>query len=95
MDRIRETVLDLLANELFQAGRRIQEDVDWEQVFQECRRQTVTVHGWNQVCNMDFLPEAVRKDWGQAAVGDAFIICRFPGSTGRWAEVWKRPGFLT
>ena len=72
MDRIRETVLDLLANELFQAGRRIQENVDWEQVFQECRRQTVTVHGWNQVCNMDFLPEAVRKDWGQAAVGDAF-----------------------
>lgn len=70
-DPVVRTVLALTGNELFHAGWEITEKVDWQAVYDECRRQTVIVHGWKQAKTLGVLPDSVADIWEKAAVGSA------------------------
>lgn len=70
-DPVARAVLALTGNELFHAGRELPEQTDWAAVFDECGRQTVTVHGWKQAKISGILPESVAHAWEEAAVGAA------------------------
>lgn len=70
-NQTKQVILNLLANELFQTKYPIPRNTDWKQVFEECRRQTVTVHAWKQVSALSGIPEETYEAWKQAAVGAA------------------------
>ena len=70
-DPVARAVLALTGNELFHAGWELPEQTDWAAVFDECGRQTVTVHGWKQAKITGILPESVAHAWEEAAVGAA------------------------
>ena len=87
--KTKQTVLQLLANELFQAQRDIPENADWEQVLEECRKQTVTVHGWKQASKAAGLPEEIAEKWKPAAVATAvsnFRVAWEHVQLGKWME---------
>ena len=47
LSKTEKTILILLSRDLFKVSRSIPEGVDWEEVYQECRHQSVSVLAWN------------------------------------------------
>lgn len=43
-----QTVLNLLANSLFNVGMEVPENVDWSSVYTECINQAVVVSAWKE-----------------------------------------------
>ena len=72
LGRTEQTVLDLLANELFHADRRISDDVNWQEVFAECRKQTVLVHGFKAADRSGLLPNELRAIWKKLAIAATY-----------------------
>lgn len=58
-----EVVLKLTVNALFDAGFTIPRDVDWQAVYEECNKQTVTVFGFCGAKQAERLDPEVRKRW--------------------------------
>lgn len=68
MNITEQTVLDLLANSLFNANRDIQSDVDWHSVYQECIQQAVIVVAWQEARKYaDYMPEGLAAKWNKKA----------------------------
>ena len=72
LGRTEQIVLDLLANELFHADRRISDDVNWQEVFAECRKQTVLVHGFKAADRSGLLPNELRAIWKKLAIAATY-----------------------
>lgn len=92
MSLVRQTVLDLLANDLFGAGRKLSGDVDWREVYEECRKQTVVVHGWNQARKTGNLPPELYREWEREALAAAGNHFRMTGEHVRLGECMDAAG---
>ena len=54
--KVETAVLKLTGNALFGAGFEIPSNIDWEAVYEECKKQTVTIlgfYGADQVVGVD------------------------------------------
>lgn len=76
INQIEQTVINLLANELFHAGRKIPKEIDWNEVYQECKKQTVTLHCWKQVKQNSWILGSIYKEWERFAIGVAYSNLR-------------------
>ena len=65
-------VLKLTGNALFDAGFRIPGDTDWQAVYEECKKQTVTVLGFCSAKQAEGLDPEVRKQWEKDVAAVAF-----------------------
>ena len=65
-------VLKLTGNALFDAGFRIPGDTDWQAVYEECKKQTVTVLGFSSAKQAEGLDPEVRKQWEKDVAAVAF-----------------------
>lgn len=65
---VQQTVLDLLASELFGYDKDINKDTDWQQVYEECKNQAVVIHGFNAAKRCGILPDDIEKQWQASAV---------------------------
>lgn len=65
-------VLKLTGNALFDAGFRIPGDTDWQAVYEECKKQTVTVLGFCSAKQAEGLDPEVRKQWEKDVAFVAF-----------------------
>lgn len=72
LNETEQTVMDLLANVLFGAKRQISADTDWRAVYEECRKQSVTMLGLQGAKAAGPLPEDVREEWEKEAIAAAF-----------------------
>lgn len=71
LDSVSQTVLDLLANELFHAERSVSKETDWQEVYRECQRQTVTVHGLKAAERAAVLQGDLLQEWKKTAISVA------------------------
>ena len=69
-------VLKLTGNALFDAGFRIPGDTDWQAVYEECKKQTVTVLGFCSAKQAEGLDPEVRQ-----AVQDAAKVLEEKGAS--------------
>lgn len=65
---VQQTVLNLLASELFGYDKDINKDTDWQQVYEECKNQAVVIHGFNAAKRCGILPDDIEKQWQASAV---------------------------
>lgn len=77
--KVETAVLKLTGNALFGAGFEIPSNIDWEAVYEECKKQTVTIlgfYGADQVVGVD--PE-VKKTLGERCCCRCFskLYCHF------------------
>lgn len=72
LNPVYQTVLDLLANEIFHGEREFLNGIDWKEVYQECLKQTVTLHGLKAAKSAAVLPADVAQEWEKAAVSAAY-----------------------
>ena len=70
--KVETAVLKLTGNALFGAGFEIPSNIDWEAVYEECKKQTVTIlgfYGADQVVGVD---TEVKKRWEKDVAAVAF-----------------------
>ena len=65
---VQQTVLNLLACELFGYGIHISKDTDWKQVYEECKNQAVVIHGLNAAKRCGVLSKDIEKQWQADAI---------------------------
>ena len=65
-------LLDLVANALFHAGKEIPDSVDWQAVYEESKRQTVTALAYQGAELAGKNPDRLCKEWKESVIA-AFV----------------------
>lgn len=78
LSKIEQTVLDLLANEMFDAGKSIADDIPWNLVWYEAYTQTVSVQAFSGVVPESCPEEALTRIRKQIrdTLSSSLVICR-------------------
>lgn len=71
LSKTEKTILILLSRDLFKVSRSIPEGVDWEEVYQECRHQSVSVLAWNAL-KKEEIPREVESKWKNLVIASAY-----------------------
>ena len=85
-------VLKLTGNALFDAGFTIPRDVDWQAVYEECNKQTVTVLGFYGAKQVEGLDPEVRKRWEKDVAAVAFQNYRVTFSHQKLHQIMEDAG---
>lgn len=70
LSKTEKTILSLLSRNLFKTSRSIPEDPDWEEVYQECRRQSVPILVWNALDKAQ-IPGEIAERWKNTVIASA------------------------
>lgn len=71
LSKTEKTILILLSRDLFKTSRSIPEDPDWEEVYQECRRQSVPILVWNAL-DKDRISGETAGKWKDTVIASAY-----------------------
>ena len=63
-----QVVLQLLANELFGSHIPLPDNIDWVLVYDECKKQSVLIHGLLAAKRSANIPESILKQWEMDAL---------------------------
>lgn len=63
-----QVVLQLLANELFGTHISLPDNIDWALVYDECKKQSVLIHGLLAAKRSANIPESILKQWEMDAL---------------------------
>ena len=71
LSKTEKTILILLSRDLFKTSRSIPQDPDWEEVYQECRRQSVPILVWNALDKTQ-IPGETAERWKNTVIASAY-----------------------
>ena len=71
LSKTEKTILIMLSRDLFKTSRRIPEDPDWEEVYQECLRQSVPILVWNAL-DKTKIPVDTGERWKNTVIASAY-----------------------
>ena len=71
LSKTEKTILILLSRDLFKTFRSIPQDPDWEEVYQECLRQSVPILVWNALDKAQIPVDTVER-WKNTVIASAY-----------------------
>lgn len=71
LSKTEKTILILLSRDLFKTSRSIPQDPDWEEVYQECLRQSVPILVWNALDKAQ-IPVDTVESWKNTVIASAY-----------------------
>lgn len=71
LSKTEKTILILLSRDLFKTSRSIPQDPDWEEVYQECLRQSAPILVWNALDKAQIPVDTVER-WKNTVIASAY-----------------------
>lgn len=91
LNNTENTVLNLLAHSLFNVNRKLSDRIVWEDVFEECVRQTVTILGLSGAKDAG-APKEVLQNWEKATATAAYNNLRVSWEHNELGALMKNAG---